>query len=108
MIGLANEPPNLEMNPLWVEVNPLPKESAPPGWGFYQNMRPNTNKRGDTRRYLLFYFALRAGGESNDSMRMSGGHALAAGFDGGNRLCHHENGLFFRGIRNCNRFVFAI
>ena len=34
-------------------MNPLLIKSEPPGWGFYQNMRPNT-KRPDTIWYLVF------------------------------------------------------
>ena len=50
------EPPPLKMNPLWVGENPLSQRSEPPPWRFYQNMRPKTNKRGDTQRVspLLF------------------------------------------------------
>ena len=61
------------MNPLWVAVNPLPVKSEPPSREFYQNMRPNTNKRGDTQRVspLLFGASRRMGLEKLNAARMS-------------------------------------
>jgi len=46
-------------------------------------MRP-LPKTGNTIRCFLFLFSAEKGLE--DPMRMSGGHALAAGLDGGNTL----------------------
>ena len=48
-------PPCRKMNPLWVGVNPLPQKSEPPGRGFYQNIRPNTEKQISHSGCLLFF-----------------------------------------------------